>query len=117
MFGGHGAGQFSIRPDSSSPFASPVQQVPAQRRASLGQLESRILSMGGDLLHGASRQGQEPCLRFARLGPALVENCLEDVAGAHALRRRPTRTQSNQTWFMGAATGEQGRRLSQNLIS
>jgi hypothetical protein len=59
MFGWHGAGQFSIRPDSSRPFASPVQQVPVQRRASLGQLESRILSVGRDLLQGASRQGQQ----------------------------------------------------------
>ncbi len=80
MFGWHRARQLSIRPDSSRLFAPPMQQVTAQCRASLGQLEPRVLSVGGDLLCRASSQGQKSCLRLARLGPALVENRLEDVA-------------------------------------
>lgn len=53
-----------------------------------------------------SRQRQKPCLCVACAGPALVENRLEDVADAHALRRGPARTQSAQAWLMGVATGQ-----------
>jgi hypothetical protein len=61
------------------------------------------------------RQGQESCLRLARLGPAMVEICVEDVTDPRGLRSRPVRAQSNQARFVGTATGEQGGCLSQDL--
>src|ERR1700684_80922 len=115
MPGGHRPGEFSIGPDSSRPFASSVQQIAAQRRASLGQLEPRILSVGGDLLQSASSQGQKSCLRLAGLGPALVENRLENEANTRSIRRGLACPQSAQTRLLGVATCQQDPRFGQGL--
>ena len=56
--------------------------------ASVGQLQSEDLRVGGGILQGQTGSGQESCLCFALSGTTLVEDPLEDVANPHALRSR-----------------------------
>jgi len=65
---------------------APVLEIPAQRRESLCQPEPRVLPVGKDLFQSLSNRRQDPCLPLARPGPALAEDCLEDVADRRTLR-------------------------------
>src|SRR5580765_1816482 len=107
MRGGDGPGEFSERTDPQSPNPLALQQPLAPRGPSVERLQPQVLRVGRDLLPGAARQRQEPCLRAALSGPALAQDPVEDVAEWSVLRRKPSRSQPATTWFVGVAVAAQ----------
>ena len=65
--------------------AATLQQAAPPRRASMGQPESEILSVGRRLLRAAPHTRQEPRLRPTLPRSTLAKNPLENVADRHAL--------------------------------
>ena len=83
--GGNSSRQLPVWTDPQGLSPATLQQAAPPRRASVGQPESEILSVGRCLLHAAPHTRQEPRLRSTLPRSTLAKNPLENVADRHAL--------------------------------